>query len=245
MMAREEQTLWRRSDGDYVVILADLTRRDWNPLTSDSNRAMCTSSSIPEEVANSHREPQSGTGYDADRQIQEGGIQSRGDSRRGREGQVPAGRWAGVQESLIGGYRHQRQGLQWLGILEYRSGDYPNRTTDARERRGTGRSRRGYGESEPVVCCHIPARAQPKGRGGRGGEALLRRMPEEFHGTGRSTSRRLPRGTRIGRWSAGCSRSLILNHDKSLRARQAPHRGLPLSLPCWFSYPLTCRGIEK
>ena len=36
MIAQAERTLWRRSDGDYVVILADLARRDWNPLTSDS-----------------------------------------------------------------------------------------------------------------------------------------------------------------------------------------------------------------
>ena len=85
-MAQVERTLWRRSDrcprgtDPEPVVLGRIS------LTSCPNRAMCTSSSKHEEVANGHREQKSRTGNQADRQIQERGI--RAEVIAGEEGKV-------------------------------------------------------------------------------------------------------------------------------------------------------------
>ena len=71
MIAQAERTLWRRSDRRLQENIGQLPPLCRYPFTSGEDRVRYIPSSKREEVANGHRGPQPGTGYEADCQIQE------------------------------------------------------------------------------------------------------------------------------------------------------------------------------
>ena len=133
--------------------------------------------------------------------LQKGGIPGRSDRRRGREGQIPAGRRKGVQEPIVGGYRHHRQSMQRLSLLEHRDRQRSSRASGAGKLGGRGLRR--CGDPRADACCWVPPSAQPEGRRGGAGETLLRRLPEELHRAFGRTCGDLRRRARPGCHAAG------------------------------------------
>lgn len=119
-----------------------------------------------------------------------------------------------------------------------------NRATGTGELGGPGRSRTGCGYAGPIAWCRVPPGTQPERGRGWTGEALLRRLQDKLHNSGRSTTEDPPRRPQIGCWPRGY-KSLIARPDINSNPRQAPQQSLPFTLSSPFTISPTSRGIER
>ena len=202
-----EQTLLPDGVASAGTIEEKDSNNQSNYLTSGAFRVMYVSVSIIKEADNANRKQKSNQGNKVNRSVPQTELFLRGHGECGRQTSLPAGGWAGIQESFGCRDGHYRACLRRLGLLECANGrdcnckcPEPgtsnhrnftcNKNRTAQDHTGTcnpdySECRQEFQENWSI------SGPQPKRCTGRSDSLVLPRMWQELHSIGSRNTRNL------------------------------------------------------